>query len=107
MAESVTALHGDLVGCDSFRTVIKLSRWSEVYGLAHGQLATPDNHLERVKKKKGMAPAVSDFETVVHVSHLSGIKKGKEILAELVSDPKVAAPHRARFMERDKIKKQP
>jgi hypothetical protein len=47
------------------------------------------------------------FPTVVHVSHLSGIKKGKEILAVLVSNPKVAAPHRARFMERNKIKKQP
>lgn len=50
---------------------------------------------------------VSAIETMVHVSHLSGIKKGKEILAALVSDPKVIAPYRARFMEKDKIKKQP
>lgn len=50
---------------------------------------------------------VSVLETVMHVSHSSGIKKGKEILAVLVSNRKVTAPHRARFMEKDKIKKQP
>ena len=50
---------------------------------------------------------VSVLETVMHVSHSSGIKKGKEILAVLVSNPKVTAPHRARFMEKDRIKKQP
>jgi hypothetical protein len=50
---------------------------------------------------------VSAIETMVHVSHLSGIKKGKEILAVLVNNPEVTAPYRARFMEKDKIKKQP
>jgi hypothetical protein len=54
-----------------------------------------------------MESVVSAVETTVHVSHLSGIKKGKEILAVLVSDPEVTAPYRARFMEKDKIKKQP
>ena len=54
-----------------------------------------------------MESVVSAVETTVHVSHLSGIKKGKEILAVLVSDPEVAAPYRARFMEKNKIKKQP